>query len=290
MEWFERLNESLDYIEKNLDKELSYEKAARIACCSVNHYQRMFSFISNTTLAEYIRRRRLTRAAFELQNSDIGVIDISIKYGYNSPTAFTRAFLSVHGVTPSEARKLGTILKSYPRISFQMAVKGEKELDYRLEEKEEFRIVGIKEAIINDGVYNMKRIPLMWIEAKEKGSLDDIVANYREGSLGMMGICADFKDNSFDYYIGIPSRRKAEKGMAELTVEKGVWAIFECVGVNGMQSTWNRIFAEWFPSSGYEILNAPEIEWYPESSGNADTCKAEIWIPVIKQRRTGIRC
>ncbi|MFT4145963.1 MAG: AraC family transcriptional regulator [Mobilitalea sp.] len=112
------MNNSLDYIEENSASDLSYEKAAQIACCSVNYYQRMFSFISNTTLAEYIRRRRLTKAAFELQNSSNKVLDISIRYGYNSPTAFTRAFTSVHGVTPTEARKLGTALKLYPSYKY----------------------------------------------------------------------------------------------------------------------------------------------------------------------------
>ena len=286
MEWFDRLNNSLDYIEQNLDKELSYEKAAQLAGCSVNHYQRMFSFISNTSLAEYIRRRRLTKAAFELQNSSISVLDISIKYGYNSPTAFTRAFISIHGVSPTEARKLGTILKAYPKLSYQIAVVGEKEMDYRLEEKEEFRIVGIKESIINDGVYNLKRIPLMWKEAKDKGIVDEIVSNYYENSHGIMGICANFEAHRFDYYIGLPSSRRIRGIMTELIIEKSVWAIFKCVGVNGIQSTWKRIFSEWFPSSGYEILDAPEIEWYPESNDSSDTDKAEIWIPVMKRGRS----
>lgn len=286
MEWFERLNNSLDYIEQNLEGDLSYEKAAQIACCSVNQYQRMFSFISNTTLAEYIRRRRLTKAAFELQNSNISVLELSMKYGYNSPTAFTRAFSSVHGVTPTEARKMGTALKSYPKISFQVSITGERELVYRIEEKEAFQIIGIKESIINDGVYNLKRIPLMWEEAKETGKIDQIVSSCNDKFPGMMGICANFESNQFDYYIGVVSNQKVDESMADLAIEKQVWAIFECVGLNSIQPTWRRIFTEWFPSSEYEITEAPEIEWYPESDSNTDEYKTEIWIPVRKQVRS----
>lgn len=286
MEWFERLNNSLDYIEENLESDLSYEKAAQIACCSVNHYQRMFSFISNTTLAEYIRRRRLTKAAFELQNSSNRVLDISIRYGYNSPTAFTRAFTSVHGVTPSEARKLGTALKLYPRISFQVSLQGEKELVYRIEKKEEFRIIGIKESIINDGVYNLKRIPHMWEEARETGEIDHIILSCNKECSGMMGICANFERDKFDYYIGVVSNQKVDDSMAELTVYKQVWGIFECVGLNAIQTTWKRIFTEWFPSSEYEIADAPAIEWYPNSDSNMEDYITEIWIPIRKQVRS----
>lgn len=286
MEWFERLNSSLDYIEDNLESDLSYERAAQIACCSVNQYQRMFSFISNTTLAEYIRRRRLTKAAFELRNSNISVLELSMKYGYNSPTAFTRAFSSVHGVTPTEARKMGTALKSYPKISFQVSITGERELVYRIEEKEEFKIIGMKESIINDGVHNLTRIPLMWEEARETGKIDQIVSKCNRNNSGMMGICANFESNQFDYYIGVVSNQKADEGMSELTIEKQVWAIFECVGLNTIQTTWKRIFTEWFPSSEYEITEAPEIEWYPDSDSNTDEYKTEIWIPVRKQVRS----
>lgn len=286
MEWFERLNNSLDYIEENLEGNLSYEKAAQIACCSINHYQRMFSFISNTTLAEYIRKRRLTKASFELQNSNKSVLDISLKYCYNSPTAFTRAFISVHGVNPTEARKMGTALKLYPKISFQVSVKGESELVYRIEEKEEFKIIGIKESISNDGIYNLERIPLMWEEARESGKFDNLASSYNEKFSGMMGICANFESDKFDYYIGVVSNQKTNENMSELMIEKQVWAIFECVGLNTIQATWKRIFTEWFPSSKYEVTEAPEIEWYPASDSKADVYKTEIWIPIRKQVRS----
>lgn len=102
MEWLERLNQSVHYIEENLSNNISYEHAARIACCSTFHFQRMFPYLAGISLSEYIRRRRMTAAAFDLQTSDIKIIDLALKYGYDSPTSFNRAFQSVHGISPSE--------------------------------------------------------------------------------------------------------------------------------------------------------------------------------------------
>ena len=124
MEWIERFNQALDYMESHLDEQISYETAAQIACCSVYHFQRMFSYLAGIPLAEYIRRRRMSLAAVDLQSDGAKVLDVALKYGYDSPTAFNRAFHSVHGLPPSRAKRQGTALKAYPPISFQITVKG----------------------------------------------------------------------------------------------------------------------------------------------------------------------
>ena len=103
MEWLDRLNDALNYIEDNLQEEIEYEKAAKIACCSTYHFQRMFSYIAGVPLSEYIRNRRLTMAALDLQNGD-KVIDVALRYGYESPTSFNRAFQKIHGTSPSTAQ------------------------------------------------------------------------------------------------------------------------------------------------------------------------------------------
>ena len=123
MEWIDRMNNAVDYIELNLTDEISYEKLAQIACCSTYHFQRMFSFITGVPLSEYIRRRRLTLAAFELQTSNIKVIDVAIKYGYESPEAFSRAFKNLHGVMPISARDIGVSLKAFPKMTFLISIK-----------------------------------------------------------------------------------------------------------------------------------------------------------------------
>ena len=116
MEWLDRLNDALNYIEDNLKSEIEYEMAAKIACCSTYHFQRMFSYIAGVPLSEYIRNRRLTMAALDLQNGD-KVIDVALRYGYESPTSFNRAFQKVHGVSPSAAQKEGTALKAFPPLA-----------------------------------------------------------------------------------------------------------------------------------------------------------------------------
>ncbi len=144
MDWLSKMNSAIDYIENNLIYEIDFNIVSQKACCSSYNFQRMFSFITETSLAEYIRRRRLTHAALELQNTNLKVIDISTKYGYNSATSFARAFTALHRLTPTEAKKPGVQLKAYPKISFQISIKGEKEMDYRIETKEAFKIFGIE--------------------------------------------------------------------------------------------------------------------------------------------------
>lgn len=90
MDWLDRMNGVMDYIEANLTQDISYDAIARLACCGSYHFQRMFPFITGLSLSEYIRRRRLTAAAFELQATDTKIIDVSMKYGYDSPEAFSR--------------------------------------------------------------------------------------------------------------------------------------------------------------------------------------------------------
>ncbi len=101
MEWIEGLNKSMNYIEEHLTEEIDYEQAAKLACCSTYHFQRMFAYMANLPLSEYIRRRRMSLAAVDLQNGDNKIIDVALKYGYNSPTAFNRAFQNIHGIAPS---------------------------------------------------------------------------------------------------------------------------------------------------------------------------------------------
>ena len=129
MEWLKHMNDALAYMEDNLDGEISIEKAAQLARCSQYHFQRMFSYIIGVPLLEYLRRRRLTKAAFDLQGGD-KVIDVALRYGYDSPTAFNRAFQAMHGISPRAAQKPDIMLKAFPRVSFQITIKGVTEMDY----------------------------------------------------------------------------------------------------------------------------------------------------------------
>ena len=143
MEWIERLNQTINYIEEHLMEEIDYGELAKTACCSTYHFQRMFGYMAGVSLAEYIRRRRMSLAAVDLMTGDVKIVDLSLKYGYASPTAFNRAFQSVHGMAPSAVKISGAKVKSYPPISFKITVKGVEEMNYRIEKKEAFRIVGL---------------------------------------------------------------------------------------------------------------------------------------------------
>ena len=130
MDWIERLNKAINYLEEHIREDIDLEQTAKIACCSTYHFQRMFTYMAGIPLSEYIRRRRMSLAAADLQRSDAKIVDIALKYGYTSPTAFNRAFQSVHKITPSAAKKAGTSIKSYPPISFKIMIKGVEEMNY----------------------------------------------------------------------------------------------------------------------------------------------------------------
>lgn len=284
MDWLERMNGAVDYIEEHLADEIDYNEAARIACCSVYHFQRIFAFAAEMTLSEYVRLRRMTAAAFELQNN-ARVIDVAIKYGYNSPTAFTRAFQNVHGTVPSAVKGKGVMLRSFPRITFQMSIKGGKEMKYKIVEKPLMRFVGKKETVTTVNGQNFERIPKIWDEVMQDDTFETICKISNGNPSGVLGICADYRDEKIDYYIASSSDSKVPGGMDELIVPAGLWVVFECVGPMpaAIQEVWKRIYTEWFPSSGYEHAGGAEIEWYSDGDGSAEDYVSEIWIPIVKK-------
>ena len=162
MEWLKKLGKAIDYIEDNLDKEISYDEAARIACCSPYYFQRVFSYVSGVSLAEYIRRRKMTQAAFELQRTDSRVIDVALKYGYSSPTSFHRAFQNVHGITPTAAKLGESVLQAYPSIQFKIEITGGSAMAYRIAKKPPLRIVGIRIPLTSDMEENLRIVPEFW--------------------------------------------------------------------------------------------------------------------------------
>ena len=188
MEWIERLNKTISYIEEHLAEEISYDELAHIACCSSYHYQRIFAYMAGIPLSEYIRRRRMSLAAIDLQNGNEKIIDIGMKYGYASPTAFNRAFQSVHGIAPSIAKKGGTTIKSYPPISFKLTVKGVEELSYRIETKDSFRIVGASFPLDKEIENNFIAVPQMWQNAAINGTFEKITPLMNNQPMGVLGV------------------------------------------------------------------------------------------------------
>ena len=292
MDSLKRLNDALNYIEENLTGEIDFSEAARLACCSEYHFQRMFSFLAGIPLAEYIRRRRLTLAAFELNNSNLRVIDLALKYGYNSPDSFARAFQTLHGMPPSEAKLNGRLLKAYPRMTFQLSIRGGNEMNYRIVEKEGFRIIGLKKRvpIIFNGVN--PEISSMWKSLNEEMIRQLIVLSNVEPR-GLISASANFSEGrmeekgELDHYIGVATTRECPDNLARLEVSPSLWAVFETAGPfpDALQNVWGRIYAEWFPSANYERAEGPSILWTEQKAVTpAAVLKSEIWIPVVKKQ------
>ena len=285
MEWLSCLNEAITYMEGHLEDEIELERVAQIARCSAFHFQRMFSYIAEVPLSEYIRRRKMTKAAFDLRNSEDKIIDIALKYGYDSPTAFNRAFQSVHGIPPSAARAEGAKLKAYSPISFKITIKGEAEMNYRIEKKSAFKIVGVKEHYSMSVEECFANVPLFWQRTQQSNVIPRLYTLMNREPQGVLGvsICMDGKD--FDYYIAVATDRETPHGLEEYIVPACTWAIFECVGAmpTAIQDLQKRIVSEWLPNSGYEYANAPDIEVYFEGNQFADDYKCEVWLPVEKK-------
>lgn len=280
MEWTQRLNEAIGYIEENLAGEIDYEQLGRIACCSSYHFQRMFSYMAGMPLSEYIRRRRMSLAAVDLQGGDAKISDVAGKYGYSSPTAFNRAFQSIHGIAPSAVRAEGVSVKSFPPITFKIIVKGVGEMNYRIETKEAFRITGVSVPLEKEIEKNFAVIPSKWQEVSVNGTLQRLIQMMDREPMGVLGVSTCNGEEAWRYYIAVSSSKEGE-GLEEYIVPAATWAIFPGKGTNeSIQELERRIVTEWLPTSGYEYADAPDIEVY--ISPDPQNAKYEVWIPVVK--------
>ncbi len=289
MDTIKKMNKALEYIENNLTKKIDYTELAKIAICLEYHFNRMFSFLAGINLSEYIRRRKLTLAALELKNKNTKVTDIALKYGYNSIDSFSRAINSLHGVHPSEVKNEYCQIKAYPKISFQITVKGAEAMNYRIIEKEAFRIVGFKKRVpivfngINEEIVDMYKILTPEIVMKLK-SLSNIEP------IGMISASTNFSEDrmsekgELDHHIGVASTLKNTEDFNILEVPELTWAVFESVGPfpETLQNIWGRIYSEWFPTVDYELVNGPEIVWHESPDTTNANYRSEIWIPVKK--------
>lgn len=289
MDFISSMNQALSYIEENLTEVIDFSEVSRIALCSEYHFKKMFSILSGISLTEYIRRRRMTLAAIDLKNNELRIVDIAVKYGYSSADSFSRAFSSVHGVLPSDARHNHVRLKAYPKMTFQVTVKGVKEMNYRIVEKEAFKIAGLK-----------KRVPIVFegvnpeIAAMSGLLTPEIVMNLKLLSniepRGMISASANFSEGrmeetgELDHYLGVATTSDETSDFEVLDVEGGSWAVFESVGPfpETLQDVWGRIYAEWLPTSGYEIVPGPEILWNESPDTSNPEYRSEIWVPVKK--------
>ncbi|WP_211296411.1 AraC family transcriptional regulator [Paenibacillus donghaensis] len=284
MEWLYRMTEALDYMESKMEEPMHIDEIAKVAYSSSFHFQRMFSMLTGVSVADYVRRRRLTLAAQELAVSKLRVLDIALKYGYESPEAFAKAFRKAHGISPSAARKPGVQLKAFPRLSFHLSLKGDQEMDYRIVHKEAFSVIGKSLKVSTKEGENFRRIPLFWQEANADGTSDRLFAI--GGDKDLLGICMDIchEKEELSYWIAVEASPDTDpEGYEIRDIPSTSYAVFTSVGPlpDAIQKVWQRIFQEWFPSTGYEHSGGPEFELYPPGVDGEDY-RCEVWIPVIK--------
>jgi AraC family transcriptional regulator len=289
MEPLNHLNLAMRYIEANLEDEIDFQKVSQLAGCSEYHFRRMFSFLSGMSLSEHIRRRRLSQAAMELSQSNVKVIDLAVKYGYDSPDSFSRAFQALHGLTPTEARTEGVFLKAVPPMTFQLTVQGGNEMDYRIVEKETFYIVGLKKrvSLVYNGVN--PEIAAMW-QSLTEDDIKDLKQRSNVEPTGLVSGSLNFTEGraegtELDHVIGVAANNANSGKWEALAVPASTWAVFTARGKfpDALQNVWGRIYSEWFPMSGYEVSQGPEILWNESKDTTLPNYHSEIWIPVVKK-------
>lgn len=281
MEWITRLNNAINYIEEHLCDTVDYDEIAKIACCSTYHFQRMFAYMADTPLSEYIRRRRMSKAAVDLQSGSEKIINIALKYGYDSPTAFNRAFKSIHGVAPSQIKLDGVSIKAFPPISFKITIKGAEQMEYKIENKDTFRIIGVSEPLHHEIEKNFEVVPLMWQKSSTDGTMPKLASMMNGEPMGMLGVSI-CNEEDWKYFIAVASNREIDNTLEEYIVPAATWAVFSGSGTGqDIQELEKRIVTEWLPNSGYEYGNAPDIEVY--LNADPQNTKYEVWIPVVKK-------
>lgn len=281
----ESLQKAIEFMENHLQEEISIGDIARQAHLSPSHFQRTFGILTDTTVSEYLRRRRLTKAAHELYNTDRKIIDIAYTYGYKTPESFSKAFLKQHGITPSEARKGNGNLQSYNRLTIQVNLKGAEPMNYQIVERDAFQIVGVKKNIDCNEQYNQsEEIGHFWGEVGQNGLIERLLHVNNGEISGLIGATVDYNNetNQIEYWIAAESTTDSPNDLSSYNIPSAKWIIFEAIGpvIEAVPKTWKRIYSEWFPSNGYEHSGAPSLEVYKSPDPTSPNAKTEIWIPV----------
>lgn len=303
MDWITGMQKAIDYIEANLTEEIDYEKVAAESFSSSYHFQRVFGILCGYTLGEYIRLRRLSLAGAELANGKEKVIDIALKYGYDSPDSFAKAFQKFHGITPSQARADGSKLKSFSRLSIKISLEGGSIMNYRIETKPQFALLGYKKRFEGtpydelrhkqEGDFFITTRAHQWML---KGMANDKLSDYC--------VITNMNDDGYDFYIasttdnwerdnlynskvtGIDFMDKFQ--FEEIIIPERTYAIFETekqrMPIPEYFDLRKQIAAEWLSNNEYQMINAPEIAVYHWGIVGGYTERTiEIWIPIEKK-------
>lgn len=274
------LNQAMDYLEEHLCEEIDWQKLGKIAGCSGGLFPRIFSLLVGIPLSEYIRLRRLSNAAMELQNGHEKIIDIALRYGYESVDAFSAAFKKYHGKTPSLVRK-GASFQLFSPICFSFSIRGGVKMNMRFEKKEAFQVAGL---VVHSG--KNSDFSGVWQELLRKVPMDQLI---RMGSGESYGLCYDFiNQENFSYMAAFDLQEESfaqERGLTILQVPQAEYAVFEIVGAipQSIHEGWEYIIGTFFTESEYEHAGTPDFEYYLEGDMSAPDYKMELWVPIRKK-------
>lgn len=284
MDWLKGMNCVVEYIEDHLTENIKYDLLARIVGCSVYEFSRIFSFMTGMSISEYIRRRRLSQAVFDIQNSDEKIIDIALRYGYESQSTFSRAFKELHHQTPMSARKNGVPLKTYPKIAFKLTIKGVIEMNFRIENKDGFKIIGLKG---NDGnTLDWRNFMDNYNNRLKNGGG---AKSYYKAPFWQVGAYKfDTLDGKNECILGAELRDEPLlDGMDVETISAATWAVFTITSKSGTKEAgeaYTRILSEWFPVSDYRRnASVQSLEVYGPGNASSPDYQWEIWMPVLNK-------
>ena len=288
MDWIQGIQSAIDYVEANITEQIDFEEVARKALSSSFHFQRVFGILCGFSLGDYIRMRRLSLAGEELSKGNAKIIDIALKYGYDTPESFSRAFTRFHGIAPSEAKRGGKV-KIFTPLSVKLTLTGGSKMDYRIEKRDAFKVVCKRKSVGKPQAANATPdITAMWQQLGADGTMGRLIACMPENPVmkGLLGICfsSELNAKQFPYGIGVEyDGRAIDDDLEVVTIPAHTYAVFTSKGKmpDAFIETYNRIVTEFFPqSTQYEYAEGVEFEVYSSMNTSDPDYRCEIWVAV----------
>lgn len=286
MNWNEKLQNIIDYMEQHLQRKeetVNQDEIAKMAGCSFDFFQKVFSYMNGISFAEYVRCRKLTLAGYDLKSTDMKIVDISYKYGYNSPTSFTKAFQQFHGVSPKEARENDIRLCVMPK----MQITEKQQYSWKIEKRSAFRLIGKRIKVSCENNEHYKKIPEFWSECQKDGTYSTLVSLDTGSPRGLFGLFGfyDEKTNDIEYSIMVLSDKNLPCGFTEIQIPEAAWAIFDCIGTvpQSIQKGWRYLNEEWLVKYPFQHAPCPELEWYSDENAYSEDYLSQIWIPILEE-------
>ena len=285
MEWTDAIQSAISFIEQHITDDITAEDVANHLHISSFYFQKGFSMLCGYSVTEYIRNRRLALAGGALAATDMKIIDIAMKYGYDSPDSFTKAFTRFHGVSPAMVRKNDVTIKTFAPLKLEILLKGGYLMNYKIIDKESFTVLGASKKFEYENC--KQEIPMFWQEHYAKGH-----GKYVGGMFGI-NIDEQMGNDSFEYLIADLYNPNTEitEGFVTRTIPAFTWAVFSCDGPlpTALQDVNTKIFSEWLPAlkeyefaAGYCVEMYDAADKYPRGVQD-ENYHSEIWIPIRKK-------